>query len=291
MKYFSIFLLVLLTSCSTINEEMFLSYDESVSLSLDNMEKQTNNIQSLGISLYSLEASLGVQNILDAELVRSDPYNVEYRSNPFFTTITETLNSIHTFNSFYKSYSSILLSVASNDMGLSKSVATYNSSLKSITEDLEISNDIVNASIDTTSLISNAIFERVTYNTRIAHLQEISKNSTELIINILDIYLDIMNDLEFTMNDYYSRYYFHLENLMALGQDSFIKRDISNELIELTINHKENMNDLLKLKNSLESLKELEIELHQRIMNEDLGENEDLQDFVIRNYELYEELQ
>lgn len=252
-----------------------------------------NNIERIGTELFALESSLGFQDILDAELDRESSYNLSYDNPPYYITVTELIDSIKTFNSFYKSYSSILYSIASNNSEISDLVSSYNKALNKIAEDIELESSITEYSITSSSLVLNFALERISYPKQIESLKEISRLGSPIILEIIDVYIGIIDNLEFTVADYYSRYLISIENLRSiLTEDLSQKRreELNLRLMNLTERYKQTTNNLKSLRNSFISLRELENELYVNIQEENIGE-ETLKDFVIRNYDLYWELQ
>lgn len=247
------------------------------------------NIISLGENLFALESALGYGNIISVEYERSSAYELTRENPPFYNTIEEALNSIRRFNSFYISYAQIMHGIASNTMNTESLIASYNTSLRGVAETIEISNDIVDNSIIASGLVFNFAFERITYDKQIEALQEVLKTSSPIVLEMLNIYIDVIDDLEFTISDYYQRYMLSLENLALMTTSTLTKESLNQRKILLSENHKDSIDRLLAIKTSFEQLIVIEQQLAQKITEEDLGE-ESLRDFVIRNYEIYEEI-
>lgn len=289
MKIF-IFLLmfIFLSSCSTIESNVFESHKDNVKSAISNLENEMKTIESLGEELYIVESSLDEQDILDIEVIRESPYEVNFSNPPFFFTIKDTISSLSNFNSFYIDYSNTLYKISSNELKTKEHAVSFNSSLKDITEELDVSDELINQSINASSSLVRLSYERFTYKTRINLLQDISKATSPLVIEIIDIYLDIIDDLEITLSDYYSRMFFHLEN-ESYSREGLERRELNEELLKLSYDYQNSINNLSKLKNNFEFLKEKEEILYEKIINEELG-SQDTVDFIIDNYEFYEEL-
>jgi len=289
VKYFiSLSLFFILVGCSTIDESVFLSYKKNVDSNLNSLEQQMSIIENLGKEITALETAIGMRDISDLDLVRNSPYDVSYRDSLFFQTISEALSSIRNFNSLYRSYSSLMYAVASDNLSTPDLIIDYNNSLTSISESLSISNEIVDYSISASSLLLNFVAERFSYNQRIVALKNISENS-EIILEIIPIYIETIDDLEFTVSDYYTRYSLAIENMTLLTDDSGMIENLTLRLLSLNESYQNTLSVLSNLKNNFIALAELEKQLYNNIQEENLGD-EELKDFVIRNYELYEEL-
>lgn len=278
VRLFSIILLI--SSCKTIPLNVFESYNNSVITSLNILEQNILFIETLGENSFSAEATIGLQEISTIRLKRTNPYVILYDEEPFYLTIRNVLNRIKEFNDFYKNYSNALFSIASNNLNISKVITSYNYSLIGISEDLGIDNDIIENSIITSSLIFNLALDRFSYNKRLTYLKEIS-NPT-LILEILEIYINIIDELEFTIYDYYSRTFFALE---MMGNS----REINEELIQLNNTYELLNKELMSLRNSFIALVDLENQLKEIITEENFN-RKDIINFVTDNYILYEEL-
>jgi len=285
------FIVIAFSGCASLDQSIFETYNQSVNISLETLEAQMTEIEQLGQELFALEATLGNQDLLDAELIRNGPYKIEYENSPFFLTVRNSLNSIKEFNDFYRSYSSIMFSIASDDLNNQEAIVSYNNSIQKIADDLGLSGDVMSYSITGSSMILNTVLERVTYKQELESLQEITEITSPVIIDMIDVYIEIVDTLEFTLSDYYSRYMLSLESLGLLIPDNLEYREnLSRRTLSLSEKYRNSISTLGNLRVSFERLRSLEIELSTRILEEDF-EKEELRDFVMRNYEFYEELE
>lgn len=290
---FSFIFILLTIGCETINEPAFESYNNNVSSTIDLLENEMNSIEKIGLELFALESSIGFQDILDAELNRDNPYEISYDNPPYYVTVTELINSIKTFNSFYKSYSSILYSIASNNSEISSLVSSYNNALNNIAEDIELESSIAEYSITSSSLVLNFALERISYPKQVEALKETSVLGSPIILEMINVYISIIDNLEFTVADYYSRYLIAIENLrISFSENISQEREekLNLRLIDTTERYRQITNTLKSLRESFVSLRNMESELYTNIQEENIGE-ESLKDFVMRNYDLYWELQ
>ena len=290
MKYFSILFLFILASCSTIDTNVFKTYNENVSSSVSSLEKNMQKISGLGEELFAIEASLNRQDMIDLQYTRASAYDVILLKEPFFFAVVNASQSIQRFNTFLISYSNTLLSIASNDFSSAEAIITFNNSLKGISNELDINNDVVDYSISSSAVLIKNIADRLSHRARISYLQNISSSSNEIILQMLDRYIELIDNLEVVMFDYYYRTFNALENVMFEEENFYERRELSRELVNLSEEYRRNVSGISSMRNKFVSLKETQAQLHDMIMNKDFDE-ETVTDFIIQNYEFYEELE
>lgn len=278
-----------LVGCSTINPSIFEEYDKHFSSTLSNLEKATNDIYFFGEELFVLEVTTGVTDITDIEYFRASPYEVDMLNPPFYFIIKDARNTLRTTNSFLRSYSNVLHYIASSDLNIPQAVSVFHSSAIGVTEELNIDSDITEYSILSVSLIARNISERLSYRQRVNALQQVSEASSELVIEILKNTLDMLDTLELISYDYYSRIFFDLENELYNREDFFERRKLSREILQLNNTYENLLITLSSLQRNLNLLIETEKDIYNIIKNEKF-DNETAIDFILTNYEFYEEL-
>jgi hypothetical protein len=291
VKIFSIILLVIISSgCSTIDVSVFETYNDNVSSNVSFLEENMTEVSSLGQELFIIEASLNQQEILDIEYDRNSPYEISLTNEPFYLTVRNTIQSLERFNTFLISYSNALLTIASNDFNSVETIIAFDSSLKGISEELDLSDDIINYSISSISVLINNISNRLSYRARVKYLQDISIVSNDIILEMLDEYINLIDNLEAIMFDYYYRTFIAIENIMFEEEDFYKRRELSRELVELSEDYRSVLSSTYTIRNNFVRLKETQEQLNDMIMNEDFDE-QTITDFIIQNYEFYEELE
>jgi len=107
---------------------------------------------------------------------------------------------------------------------------------------------------------------------------------------MLDEYINLIDNLEAIMFDYYYRTFIAIENIMFEEEDFYKRRELSRELVELSEDYRSVLSSTYTIRNNFVRLKETQEQLNDMIMNEDFDE-QTITDFIIQNYEFYEELE
>ena len=284
-----LFILIVLSSCASINNAPFEEYNDAIKDNTDSLERKISNISDYSKDIYILEVSLELEEIQDIRIERNNSFEYN-KERMFFDIIQDTLNKVERFNEFLLNYSGSLHALASDDLNVESSIISMRNSLESVSNDLNISNEITNRSLSAISTILNISYERKTYKLRKELIHDLAESNSQLIDRILSIYIDIIHDLEFSLYDYYSRTFFYLEDVLFYKEDFLERRAMAQELYSLNNDYYNSLQKIKTLENNFQLLKEYSGNFHEILLSKDFGESEELLDFVERNYEFYEGL-
>lgn len=184
MKFiFIAFLSFILLSCSTIDSSNYQQLDSAT-------ETLVENSETLLESLSRLEKENYIDAVLKEEKdVYDIKYNQEYeRDDIFLDQIYEYNQQLTKINNLLKSYTSLLLHIASNEVSqLEENTTQFFTSLQSI-QGVEVSNSQI-------EILSNVLNE-IERNWRADVLEEIIKTNQNLIEQFSEIALEYIDQLE-----------------------------------------------------------------------------------------------
>jgi hypothetical protein len=180
---FIILLSFILLSCSTIDSSNYRQLDSAT-------ETLVENSETLLESLSRLEKENYIDAVLKEEKdVYDIKYNQEYeRDDIFLDQIYEYNQQLTKINNLLKSYTSLLLHIASNEVSqLEENTTQFFTSLQSI-QGVEVSNSQI-------EILSNVLNE-IERNWRADVLEEIIKMNQNLVEQFSEIALEYIDQLE-----------------------------------------------------------------------------------------------
>lgn len=260
-------IILLITGCASIDTSKISSYNNDVSSFSQDFSDKLEKSFYLGEEVFIKEAAFDFEDILSIEIIREKSFYYETYNKPFYYILKDTQNKVNTINSFLTSYSEGLYKIADSNVVevAEEEINNIKESTENILEDLDISHSLIEEGLNITPEVFSFIYERVSVRQRKEMIQEISKAYYPIVQEVLIIYSSIIEDLEFTLYDYYSRGFFILENVYS-NKDGYSKRE---EIAQRIMNHRheylEVFENINRLHNKLKILIELNEEFHEVI--------------------------
>ena len=268
MKFIKIlFIILLISNCASLDQSKFSSYKNDVSSFSKDFSYKLEKSFHLGERVFIKEVSFEFEEILSIEINRNEPFSYEASNKPFYYILKDTQKKVNTINSFLTSYSEGLYNIANSNIAevAEEEIKNIQSSTQDVLDNLNLSNVLVEEGLDATSKALSFIYERVSIRQRKEMISEISQAYYPIVKETLLIYFSIIEDLEFTLYDYYSRGFFILENIYSNKEDYLEREELAERILQHRKEYLEVFDNIQRLKNKLNDLIKFNEDFHLSI--------------------------